>query len=68
MGQGIGWVDPPLLASSLLSRIPLWTLDRCLTAAARRLRTRNAVVRHSDGRTAQAERPQELADPRQQGS
>jgi hypothetical protein len=38
MGQSIGWVDAHLLASSLLSRIPLWTLDRRLTAAARRLR------------------------------
>jgi hypothetical protein len=26
MGQGIGWVDAHLLASSLLSRIPLWTV------------------------------------------
>jgi predicted nucleic acid-binding protein len=38
MGRGIGWIDAHLLASSMLSRIPLWTLDRRLTAAARRLR------------------------------
>jgi len=36
-GSGIGWVDAHLLASALLSHTPLWTLDRKLTSAARRL-------------------------------
>jgi len=30
-GRGIGWIDAHLLASALLSRSPLWTLDRKLT-------------------------------------
>lgn len=29
-GKGIGWVDAHLLAASLLSSVPLWTLDRRL--------------------------------------
>jgi len=33
-GSGIGWVDAHLLAASLIHRIPLWTLDRRLAAAA----------------------------------
>jgi predicted nucleic acid-binding protein len=28
MGQGVGWIDCNLLASALLSGVPLWTLDR----------------------------------------
>lgn len=36
-GAGIGWVDAHLLASALLDRSPLWTLDRRLADAARRL-------------------------------
>ncbi len=36
-GQGIGWVDAHLLASSLLARAPLWSLDRALARQARRL-------------------------------
>jgi predicted nucleic acid-binding protein len=36
-GRGIGWIDAHLLASARLARIPLWTLDRRLAAAARRL-------------------------------
>jgi predicted nucleic acid-binding protein len=38
-GSGIGWVDAHLLASALVERWPLWTLDRRLDAAARRLGT-----------------------------
>jgi predicted nucleic acid-binding protein len=38
MGRGIGWIDAHLLASATLGRLPLWTLDRRLAAAARRLR------------------------------
>ena len=30
MGNGIGWVDAHLLASSLLSGAPLWTADKKL--------------------------------------
>lgn len=36
-GRGIGWVDVHLLASALLTRIPLWTIDRRLQSAARSL-------------------------------
>lgn len=37
-GAGIGWVDAHLLAASRLAGISLWTLDRRLGSAARRLR------------------------------
>lgn len=37
-GRGIGWVDLHLLASALVDRLPLWTLDRRLDAVARELR------------------------------
>ena len=30
-GKGIGWIDAHVLAASLLSSAPLWTLDRRLT-------------------------------------
>ena len=36
-GSGVGWVDAHLLASAALSRVSLWTLDRRLAVAARRL-------------------------------
>ena len=36
-GKGLGWVDAHLLASALLSKVPLWTKDRKLAAAARSL-------------------------------
>lgn len=36
-GRGLGWVDAHLLASTLLSRTSLWTLDRRLAAEAGRL-------------------------------
>lgn len=29
-GRGLGWVDVHLIASVLLTNIPLWTLDRKL--------------------------------------
>ena len=35
MGRGLGWIDGHLIASALLSRTPLWTLDKRLTASAR---------------------------------
>jgi len=37
-GRGIGWVDAHLLASALLDRLRLWTLDRRLSRVARELR------------------------------
>ena len=36
-GSGIGWVDAHLLASSLLARALIWTLDRALAKQAGRL-------------------------------
>ena len=33
-GRGVGWVDAHLLASALLDRIRLWTLDRRLAHVA----------------------------------
>lgn len=36
--QGIGWIDAHLLASALLSRCRLWTLDSRLQEAAKRLK------------------------------
>jgi predicted nucleic acid-binding protein len=33
-GRGIGWIDAHLLTSALLTRAPLWTLDRKLRALA----------------------------------
>lgn len=36
-GRGIGWVDAHLLASALLDRIRLWTLDAPLDRVAREL-------------------------------
>jgi predicted nucleic acid-binding protein len=36
-GRGIGWVDAHLLASVLLDRIRLWTLDARLARVAREL-------------------------------
>ena len=37
MGTGLGLIDMHLLASALLSRAPLWTVDKPLTAASIRL-------------------------------
>ena len=37
-GRGLGWIDVHLLASALLSRCPLWTLDKPLITAARSLK------------------------------
>lgn len=36
-GAGVGWIDVHLLAAALLNRVPLWTRDRKLHAAARAL-------------------------------
>jgi hypothetical protein len=37
MASGIGWVDAHLLGSALLAGATLWTLDRSLANAARKL-------------------------------
>ena len=37
MGQGIGWVDAHLLASTVLDRTLLWTKDRRLSTVAQAL-------------------------------
>jgi len=37
MGMGLGYVDVHLLASALLSKIPLWTKDKGLKKAALKL-------------------------------
>jgi len=37
-GQGLGWIDVHLLASTLLQQASLWTLDQPLRHAARKLR------------------------------
>ena len=36
-GRGIGWIDLHLLASARLSGSPIWTRDRHLAAAARKV-------------------------------
>jgi predicted nucleic acid-binding protein len=38
MGKGLGYIDIHLLASAVLSRFPIWTLDRRLEQAADFLR------------------------------
>ncbi len=37
-GQGLGWIDVHLLASTRLQQVTLWTLDQSLQNAAKRLR------------------------------
>ena len=37
-GQGLGWIDVHLLASTVLEGVTLWTLDQSLRQAARKLR------------------------------
>jgi predicted nucleic acid-binding protein len=38
MGKGLGYVDVHLLASAVLSRLPLWTLDKKLKQVADTMR------------------------------
>ncbi len=38
-GKGIGWIDANLLASALLSKVPLWTEDQRLQTIAVRLQS-----------------------------
>lgn len=37
MGRGLGWVDVHLLASAMIARVQLWSLDRRLSTVARDL-------------------------------
>jgi hypothetical protein len=37
MGKGLGYIDMHLLASAILTEVPLWTLDRRLDAVASKL-------------------------------
>ncbi len=37
MGKGLGYIDMHLLASALLTKLPLWTLDKRLNEAAIKL-------------------------------
>lgn len=37
MGRGLGWVDLHLLTSSVIAKIPFWSMDRRLALAARQL-------------------------------
>ncbi len=38
MGKGLGYIDMHLLASALLTDVPLWTLDRKLDGTASKLK------------------------------
>ncbi len=40
MGKGLGYIDMHLLASALLTDVPLWTLDRKLDWTASKLKTK----------------------------
>jgi predicted nucleic acid-binding protein len=37
-GKGIGWIDVHLLATTILAKCQIWTLDKALHAAAKTLR------------------------------
>jgi predicted nucleic acid-binding protein len=50
-GRGLGWIDVHLLASALLSRAPIWTLDRILARVA------SAMGVHSETAERQLESP-----------
>jgi len=36
-GRGLGWIDMHLLASSIVAKLPFWTVDKRLAAVAREL-------------------------------
>jgi hypothetical protein len=40
MGKGLGYIDMHLIASAILTDVPLWTLDRRLDETASRLEKR----------------------------
>lgn len=46
MGKGLGYIDAHLLASSFLSHVPLWTLDKRLGDAAATLGVRYPIASH----------------------
>lgn len=37
MGRGLGWIDLHLLAASIIAKVPLWSVDKRLSAVAREL-------------------------------
>ncbi len=37
MGKGLGYIDMHLLASAMLTNIPLWTLDKRLNSVSTKL-------------------------------
>jgi predicted nucleic acid-binding protein len=37
MGKGLGYIDMHLLASAILSRVPIWTLDKALKQVSSKL-------------------------------
>jgi len=37
MGKGLGYIDMHLLASAILSKVPLWTIDKKLNQASLKL-------------------------------
>lgn len=41
MGRGLGWIEVHLLASAKLAKLPFWTLDKRLAAAAVALQLQN---------------------------
>jgi predicted nucleic acid-binding protein len=41
MGKGLGYIDAHLLASAMLTNIPLWTLDKKLNDASSALGIRH---------------------------
>ncbi len=45
-GAGIGWTDAHLLASALLTRCPLWTLDRSLNRVGESLGVQYQTFNH----------------------
>jgi predicted nucleic acid-binding protein len=45
MGKGLGYIDAHLLASALLSHVPLWTLDKRLGEVAAELHIRYTTAK-----------------------
>jgi len=42
-GKGIGYTDAHILASSIISKFPLWTLDKHLDVISKKLRSRSKI-------------------------
>jgi len=38
MGRGLGYIDMHLIASALLTKVPIWTLDKKLKEVSSKLR------------------------------